>query len=201
MRKMIYKIFIIMMLTICSMSLISCKAITAQNITNTGSGQGMNGGGGMNGGKGGPGMNGGPGIDSNIKGNGVVKADLTGKIVSVDGNSIKIQLAEQTQNSKSSNSNGETQDAKDNQNSNNNNKQPQGGFIGGTSELSYTGIEKTLTVSGDVKISQRPSMGRQNTNDNSKSVVKVSDLKKDQVIMIWYKANTETVEKISIIQS
>lgn len=34
--------FIVMMLTICSMSFISCKAITAQNIKSTDSSQGMN---------------------------------------------------------------------------------------------------------------------------------------------------------------
>ncbi|MBV7271499.1 hypothetical protein I6U48_01015 [Clostridium sp. PL3] len=85
MRKMIYKIFIIMVLAICSMSLSSCTAITAQNITHTGSGQGMNGnrgmngGGGMNGGPGGLGMNGGPRMDGNERGNGMSKADLTGK--------------------------------------------------------------------------------------------------------------------------
>lgn len=206
MRKMIYKIFIIMVLVICSMSLSSCTAITAQNITHTGSGRGMNGnpgmngGGGMNGGPGGQGMNGGPGMDGNARGNGMAKADLTGKIVSVDGSSIKIQLAEQEQNNKSSNSNGGNQNAKDNQN-NDNNKQSQGGFPGGMLEQSYTGAIKTITVNDNVKISQRAGMGQQNKNDNSKSTIKVSDLKKDQVIMIWYKANTETVERISIIQS
>lgn len=120
MRKMIYKIFIIIMLIICSIAITFCQAITAQNITNTGSNSGMKGGGGMN---------------------------------------------------------------------------------GGAAELTYTGVEKTLTVSNDVKISQRPNMGRQNTNNNSSLATKVSDLKKGQVIMIWYKANTETVERISVIQS
>jgi hypothetical protein len=197
---MIYKIFIIMMLVICSMPLSSCTAITAQNITHTGSGQGMNGNPGMNGGGGMNGGPGGPGMNGNVRGNRMANADLTGKIVSVDGSSIKIQLAEQTQDNKSSNSNGGNQNTKDNQN-NDNNRQTQGGFPGGMSEQSYTGAIKTITVNDNVKISQWAGMRQQNKSDNSKSTIKVSDLKKDQVIMIWYKANTKTVERISIIQS
>jgi hypothetical protein len=201
------------------MSLTSCKAITAQNITNTGSNQGMNGGMGMNG-------------NGNFKGR-MASADLTGKIISVDGNSIKIQLAKQTKNSKSSNSNVGKQDANGNQNvngapstngnknangvpntndnsnvsvnqsnNNNDNKQPpQGESPGNKLELSYTGETKTLTVNNDVKISERTNMPDQNKNDNSKSSTKVSDLKKGQVIMIWYKQNTKTVERISVVQS
>lgn len=37
MRKIVYNIFIIMLLFICSLSLTSCKAIEAQKITSTGS--------------------------------------------------------------------------------------------------------------------------------------------------------------------
>ena len=68
MRKIVYKMFIIILLFIWSMLLVSCEAITAQNITNTGSTPGMNGGQKMNGG---PGMNGGLGKngDSVINGN------------------------------------------------------------------------------------------------------------------------------------
>ena len=52
MRKILYNIFIIMLLFICSMLFVSCEAITAQNITNTGSTPGMNGNqGGMKGGQ------------------------------------------------------------------------------------------------------------------------------------------------------
>jgi len=49
MRKIVYSMFIIMILFICSMSLVSCEAITAQNITNTDAAPGMNGGQRMNG--------------------------------------------------------------------------------------------------------------------------------------------------------
>jgi len=63
MRKILYSMFIIMILFICSMSLVSCEAITAQNITNTDAAPGMNGGQRMNGG--GQRINGGPGRDGN----------------------------------------------------------------------------------------------------------------------------------------
>lgn len=44
MRKIVYTMFIIMLLFSCSILLVSCEAITAQNITNTGSTLGKNGG-------------------------------------------------------------------------------------------------------------------------------------------------------------
>ena len=56
MRKIVYKMFIIMLLFIWSMLLVSCEAITAQNITKTDSTPGMNGD---------QRMNGGPGKDGN----------------------------------------------------------------------------------------------------------------------------------------
>ena len=62
MRKIVYKMFIIMLLFIWSMLLVSCEAITAQNITNTGSTPGMNGDQRMN--------NRGPGKDGNLGMNG-----------------------------------------------------------------------------------------------------------------------------------
>jgi len=204
MRKIVYSMFISMILFICSMSLISCDAITAQNI-NINSAGGMNGGPVMNSksrSNGNPGMNGGPRMDSNTSNNGnfmggMMNADLMGKIISVDGNSIKIEIVEQTQTNKSSNSNDGKQDAKDN----NKNKQSQGDFSGDKFEINYTGVDKTLIVNDDVNISQGPSMESQNGNDNSKSAIKVADLKKDQIIIIWYKENTETVERISVVQS
>ena len=54
MRKIVYSMFIIMILFICSISLVSCEAITAQNITNTDTAPRINGGQRMNGS---PGMN------------------------------------------------------------------------------------------------------------------------------------------------
>lgn len=221
MRKIAYSIFIIAAVFVCSMSLTSCKAITAQNITNTGSGQGMNGGG----------MKGGPG---GMDGNRMSNADLTGKIVSVDGNTIKIEVAKQNSNGNRNvngtsstkgnaasdmngnqnangipnmndnqaskgmpNTNGSSSvNGKQNNNNNDNRKPPQGGKL----ELSYTGEIKTITVNNDVKISERSGVPGQNGNGSSKSSTKVSDLKKGQVIMIWYKQNTKTVERISVMQ-
>lgn len=174
MGKTVYKIFIILVLLISSMSLVSCKAIEAQKITNTGDMSGIGGN---------PGMNGGPHMNGNTRGNeNFTNANLTGKIVSVDGNSIKIQLAEQA-------------------NNNSNNKQSQTVFPGHMLEKNYTGATKTVTVTDDFKISQGQNMRGQNKTGNSKSSVKVSDLKAGQIIMIWYKQNTETVERISIVQS
>lgn len=54
MRNKGYYITLIIVVLICSMMLISCEAITAQNITNTDSGSRVNGGRGMDGG--GPGF-------------------------------------------------------------------------------------------------------------------------------------------------
>ena len=49
MRKIVYSMFVIMLLFICSFGLVSCEAITAQNITNTQSNPGANGNPGMKG--------------------------------------------------------------------------------------------------------------------------------------------------------
>ena len=67
MRKIFYTMLIIMLLFVCSMLLVSCEAITAQNITNTGSDPliniGQSGTSRMNGGPGGPGRNGATGMN------------------------------------------------------------------------------------------------------------------------------------------
>ena len=72
MQKIVYNIFIIILLFICSMSLVSCDAITAQNI-NADSTPVMNGVPGMNGNPGGmhggPGMNGNQGMNGNTSDN------------------------------------------------------------------------------------------------------------------------------------
>ncbi|WP_052087776.1 hypothetical protein [Paenibacillus wynnii] len=96
---------------ICSLALVSCDAITAQKITNTGSSsfQGMNGGG----------RNGAPGMGNSMRG--MMNADLTGKVLSVSGNTVTVEIVEQSK-------------SKDN-----NNNQIQGGFAGGDMEWSDTG--------------------------------------------------------------
>ncbi|EKQ58298.1 MULTISPECIES: hypothetical protein [unclassified Clostridium] len=197
MRKRVYSIFIIMLLYICSLELVSCEAITAQNI-NINSAGGANGGQRMNGG---PRPNGGSDENNrNLIGE-MMNADIMGKIISIDGNSINIELIEQPQNSKSSNINNDKQNANSNQNNDNNNKQSQRGFQRNVPEMNYTGTYKTITVGDDVNIAQELNIGRENQNDDLKSSIKISDLKKDQIIMIWYKENTETVDRISVVQS
>ncbi|MDQ0194943.1 hypothetical protein [Paenibacillus wynnii] len=143
MRKRVYVILTGLMMIVCSLVLISCDAITAQKITNTGSGSfpGMNGGGR----NGAPGMNGRQGMDRatrNSNGNsmrGMMNADLTGKILTLDGNTVTVELVD-------------------------------------------TGEQKTLTISTD-------------------STVKTSDLKEGQIIIVWYKENTETVERITVMNA
>lgn len=206
MRKMLSNIFIIMLL-ICSMSLISCEAIKAQNI-NVDSFSGMNGGTGI---IGDPRMQKGTDTTENTKisgnfvinGNigmyGITKSDLIGKIISVDGNIITIELIEQTKNRKSLTYNDDKQDTKINKNIDNNNSQNP--FSINRFGLNYTGIYKTIEVSDDVDISQESNIENQAQNSNPESSIKISDLKKDQIIMAWYKKNSDTVEKINVIQS
>ena len=143
MRKRVHVILTRLMMLVCSLALVSCDAITAQKITNTGSGSfpGMNGGGR----NGAPGMNGRQGTDraaSSRNGNsmrGMMNADLMGKILSVDGDTVTVELVE-------------------------------------------TGEQKTLTISTD-------------------SAIKTSDLKEGQTIIVWYKENTETVERITVVNA
>lgn len=244
MKKFINNMFIIVLVLSFSMLFVSCKVITAQNISyNSGDngmkGNQMNGGPGNNSatgnnggteGNSGPPMGGPQRTSGNINNRGNTinennKADLMGKVISVDGNSIKIELVEETQNNKASNSNKENQNKEnnntpDNNNNNkpninpgnsmntdssnnstsnagNNNKQ----FQGNAFELRYTGEEKTIKVDEKVSISEVKNVPLQNKTDTSKSSIKVSDLKSGQVIRIWYKKNTETVEKINVVQS
>lgn len=198
MRKS-YHIFLVMVLSVSCALLVSCEAITAQNITNTGNVAGMNGSQGMNGSpniNGGNGMNGGPRDNGNFM-HGMMNADLTGKIVSINGNTVKIELVERTQDNGPVNPNNGQQNTNGNQNSGGNDKRSQRGFQ--DSMFKTTGVEKTFTVSNDADISQ--GMARPNQNDNTKSSMKLSDLKKGQIIMVWYKKNTETVERISVMGS
>ncbi|OPJ57328.1 hypothetical protein [Clostridium chromiireducens] len=179
MRKIVYSMFTIMSLFISSISLVSCEAITAQNIN-------INSGGGMNGG---PRGNGNQGNNGNFIGT-IMNTNIMGKIISIEGNSIMIELVEQTQNSKTLNSN---------RNQNNKNKKSSKEVQETTHEFNGTGIEKTVIINDNVDISQASIM--KNQNDNAKSSMKISDLEKDQIIMIWYKEDTETVERISVIKS
>ncbi|MFS0871005.1 hypothetical protein [Paenibacillus xylanilyticus] len=194
MRKNNYFTSVLILLMGCSVLLAACDVITAQTITNTGSAQGMNGGGMMNGGAdmnggtprgGGTGMNGRTGGPSER--GGMMNADLTGRIISIDGNTVTVELLE----------------FKDNSSQNSDNLGQQGGAPGGSMEMNETGVEMKLTLDADVSITEGMAMGgRGNTSQNTNSTtIQVSDLKEGDVVMVWYKENTETVERMAVIQS
>ncbi|MFJ2047819.1 hypothetical protein ACIOBL_29920 [Paenibacillus taichungensis] len=193
MRKNGYLISAMLLLLTCSVLLSACDVITAQNITNTGSAQGMNGGGMMNGG--GPGMNGGAqrgggqGMNGRTGGQddmrGMMNADLTGKVISATGSTVTISLLEVEDNSSTGSTNG-------------NERQP-GSSRGGSMEMKDTGIELKLDISEDVDITE--GMGAPGNNQNANSSLQVSDLKEGDVVMVWYKENTETVERMVVTQS
>jgi hypothetical protein len=44
-------------------------------------------------------------------------------------------------------------------------------------------------------------MGAPGNNQNADSSIQVSDLKEGDVVMVWYKENTETVERMVVTQS
>jgi hypothetical protein len=91
--------------------------------------------------------------------NGMMNAGLTGKIISVDGSTITIEVLEQHQNSENAN------------------RQSRRGFRGRESEWTETGVKKTIIVNEDADISGQ-GMGRQNRSDNtSESATQVSDMK------------------------
>lgn len=174
MRKRLYNVVIVMLLSICSLALTSCEAITAQNITNIDSDDSIN---------------------DNLKVGVERKPDVMGKIISVSVDSIKMELIETNKNDKSTNpSIAEKEDEKDN-----NNNQIQKGFSKDLFENNYTGIEKTFSVGNDVEISQGASMSMENKESKSKISAKVLDLKKGQIIMAWFKEDTEIIEKISVM--
>lgn len=181
------KIFIITLLVTCSIFFVSCESITAQNI-NTDSISSMNSD---------PNMQNDPGSKMNLS-NKNMNSDIIGKIISVDGNLITLEMIEQTETNKTSNSNDEKQNTIDKQN--NNNRKSKRYFSLNRFKINFTGDYKTLEVNTDADIWQESSMGSQNENNTSKSTVKISDLKKDQIIMIWYKENTEIVDKICVVQ-
>lgn len=196
MRKKGYLTSAMLLLLTCSVLLSACDAITAQNITNTGSAQGMNGGGMMNGG--GPGMNGGTqrgGGGQGMNGRtgspdemrGMMNADLTGRVTSVEGSTVTIALLEVQDNSSTGSTNG-------------NGRQP-GVSRGGSTDMKDTGIEMKLNIGDDVNISQGMSMGAPGNNQSADSSIQVSDLKEGDVVMVWYKENTETVERMVVTQS
>ncbi|WP_339189741.1 hypothetical protein MKX33_06495 [Paenibacillus sp. FSL R5-0490] len=171
----------ILLLLGCSVMLTACDVITAQNITNTGSAQSMNGGGipnggglGMNGGtprggRGTAGMNdrtGSPGMTQ-----GMMDADTTGRVISVNGNTVTLALLKVQDNSSPS------------------------------MEWKDTGMEMRLNLSDDVTITEgMGTPGSGNFSPGANSSIQESDLQKENIVMVWYKDNTETVERVMVVQ-
>ncbi|WP_342571877.1 hypothetical protein MKY85_04250 [Paenibacillus sp. FSL R5-0749] len=165
----------------CLVMLTACDVITAQNITNTGSVQGMNGFGMPNGG--GLGMNGGtprggrgtPGTNDRTGSpdmtQGTMNADITGRIVSVEGNTVTLALLEMQDTSSPS------------------------------MEWKDTGMELKLNIKDDVTITEGMGMPRSGKSSPSANTsIQVSDLQKENIVMVWYKDNSETVERMMVVQ-
>ncbi|PQP83344.1 hypothetical protein C0Q44_01080 [Paenibacillus sp. PCH8] len=178
----------------CSVMLAGCDVITAQNITNTGSAQGMNGGGmpnggglGINGGtprgeRGGTGMNDRTGSPDMMQG---MTADMTGRVISLNGTTITVALLEMQTNASASASN-QTQ---------------QGNSPSRSMEMTDTGVEVKLTIPEDAVIMEVMGMDIPgNSSANANSSMQWSDLKKEDIVMVWYKDNTKTVERIVVLQ-
>ncbi|WP_433750754.1 hypothetical protein [Paenibacillus amylolyticus] len=171
----------ILLLLGCSVMLTACDVITAQNIINTSSMQGMNGGGmpnggglGMNGGaprggRGTPGMNdrtGSPDMTQRM-----MNADITGRVISVKGNTVTLALLEEQDSASPS------------------------------MEWKDTGMEMQLNISDDVTITEGMGTPRSgNSSPTANSSIQVSDLQKENIVMVWYKDNTETVERMMVVQ-
>lgn len=68
--------------------------------------------------------------------------------------------------------------------------------------MNETGVEMKLKLNVDVSITQGMEMGgRGNTSSDANGAIQVSDLKEGDVVMAWYKDNTETVERMAVVQS
>lgn len=195
MRKKRYSVSMLMLLLCGLMLLTSCSAITAQQIplnsTST-----MGGGGNRNAMR------------------GMMDADLIGKVVSVKGSTITIDVMEQAQRRSpvaddhsavlSSPSQTTTPNSSRTSNTptpNTDRTFPTDRSNGSTSTMSKTGVEKTITIGEEVTISQITAMMPQTNKNSTTTTLKVSDLKAGQILMIWYKNNTNTVEKISVMDS
>ncbi|WP_235540398.1 hypothetical protein [Paenibacillus sp. Root52] len=189
------------MMLVCSVLLVSCDAITSQQIAMPSSNPSMTGFPNMNGGDGS--MNGAPnsnggfnrggagGTDSDVRTGsreairgGMMNADSMGKVISVDGNVINVALLEQVQKGQPSSSSNNSQ---------------QGSFPGANMEINETGEEMKWTVNDDVVITRGMAMGSQDNKSSFASALQLSDLKQGDMITIWYQEHTEKVERITII--
>jgi len=114
---------------------------------------------------------------------GMMDADVTGRIVSIEGGTITVDLLEQEQTDATSN------------------QGRQWNPTDGNTDLKETGIEMKISVGDDVQISRGVTMGGpDNQSSNGAADMSLSDLKTGDVIRIWYKDNTETASRI-VVQS
>ena len=195
MRKKRYPVLLILLLLCGMMVLTSCSAITAQQIPlNSTSTMG--------------------GGNNRNAMRGMMNADLIGKIVSVNGSKITIDVMEQAQrrstvlddhsavlSSPSQTTTSNSKRTPDTHTPNTDRTLPTDRSDGSTSTMSKTGVEKTITIGEEVSISQITAMMPQTNKNSTTTTLKVSDLKAGQILMIWYKDNTNTVEKISVMDS
>jgi len=197
MRKKGYSVSSLLLLLCGMIILTSCSAITAQQITlnNTGGG----------------------GHRNTMRG--MINADLIGKVVSVNGSKVTIDVMEQAQrrspafNDHSAIMSSPTDITAPRSSSMPNNSTPNTNTPttnptstadrrdGDTSNISSTGVEKTISVSEEVTISQITAIMPQSNKNSTVTTLTLSDLKAGQILMIWYKDNTNTVEKISVMDS
>ncbi len=195
MRKKRYPVSLILLLLCGMMVLTSCSAITAQRIPlNSTSTMG--------------------GGNNRNALRGMMNADLIGKLISVNGSKITIDVMEQAQrrstvlddhsavlSSPSQTTTPNSNRTPDTHTPNTDRTLPTDRSDGSTSTMSKTGVEKTITIGEEVSISQITAMMPQTNKNSTTTTLKVSDLKAGQILMIWYKDNTNTVEKISVMDS
>ncbi|NMI06984.1 hypothetical protein HF638_23625 [Paenibacillus sp. SZ31] len=96
---------------------------------------------------------------------------MTGRVLSVNGNTITLALLEVEDTSSPS------------------------------MEWRDTGMEMKLSISDDVTITEGMGTPRSgNSSPSANSSIPVSDLQKEDIVMVWYKDNTETVERVMVVQ-
>lgn len=200
MRKNKYSVSLLMLLLCGMIVLTSCSAITAQQITiKSASGMG--------------------GTGNRHAMRGMINADLIGKVVSVNGSQLTIDVMEQAQRRSSPPSDhSATISSPTDATAPRSNRMPDNSIPninrpntdltpttarpnGNASNISSTGVKKTITVGENVPISQITAMMPQTNNNRTATTLQLSDLKAGQILMILYKDNTNTVEKISVMDS
>lgn len=100
-----------------------------------------------------------------------MSADIAGRVISVTGNTVTLALLEVQDSSSPS------------------------------MEWKDTGLEMKLNISDDVTITEGMEMPRSgNSSPSANTSIHLSDLQKENIVMVWYKDNTETVERMRVVQ-